>query len=179
MRDYAFSDRLAFSKTITSTVPEAIIVDMVPGCVTVSEAPLEMDRRGVDFIATLRRGAEVYIDLKAREAGCARYWRDGPELALERWSVMPEGGSTGKVGWTLDEAKVTDYTLHVFAPSDCTTAYLIPFQLLRVAFRRHLVEWFGRYRHAPQNSGRWRSECVFVPASVVLSAVREAMQHGS
>lgn len=173
--DYEFADRLAFSKSVTSTVPETLIADMLPGCTTVSASDQRLDRRGVDFVATLRRGAEVYIDLKAREAGCSQYWRNGPELALETWSVVPENCCAGRAGWTLDEAKLTDYTLHVFDPSDSTVAYMLPFQLLRAAFRANVTAWMATYRHARQNSGGWRSECVFVPASVVMSAIDNAM----
>ena len=141
-----------------------------------------MDKTGVDYIATLRRGAEVYIDHKARENGCRRYWKargDGtlePEIALELWSVMPANRSPGKAGWTLDEAKRTHYTLHTFDPEDSKEAFLFPFQILRKTYRQNFAHWNSAFKHGVQDSGKWKSECVFVPASIVLAGLRRAMQ---
>jgi len=179
VNEYGFAERLAFSKSITSITPTEIVMDMLPGCVSISGTDLALDKRGVDYVATLRRGAEVLVDMKARKMGCSRFWRSGPELALETWSVVPGVRQAGKVGWTLDEGKITDYTLHVFDPSDTTLAYLLPFQLLRVAFRLRFRDWYSAYKHATQNSGRWQSECIFVPADVVLSEVEGVMRYGA
>ena len=150
---------------------------MLAGCIDVRKSDLEDDRDGIDYIATLRRGAEVFIDHKARDRGCSKFWKRGePELALEKWSVMPSQSCIhGRTGWTLDEAKRTHYTLHTFFPEDSPKAYLLPFQLLRVTFRRHIDQWWARFHHAPQPNNGYTSECLFVPASVVLDGIRQSM----
>lgn len=187
MISYAFQERFEFSNSNRSGDTEAIIMNVLDGCQSVERASIEQDKTGVDYWATLRGNARVAIDLKVREVGCSQYWRKStdqpwisePELALETWSVLPYGKSLGRVGWTLDESKATDYTLHLFDPSDSTTVFLLPFQLLRTAFRRNVSDWKQTYKLAAQNSGAWWSECVFVPADVVIQAINSVMKSDS
>lgn len=160
---------------------ESVIAAMIAGVIDVQPTAERMDRAGVDYVATLRRGAEVFVDLKVRRPGCSRYWHDGtPEIALESWSVVPDDdrGKPGKVGWALDEAKITHYVLAMFAPEDSRACYMLPFQLLRTAFRRRFNVWMhGPFRVERQATGGagggWKSECVFVPAPVVLNAISD------
>jgi hypothetical protein len=144
---------------------------MLDGCVSVEIALTEMDRLGIDYIASLRGGAQVYIDAKARDVGCSQWWKGEPELALEDWSVVRENGNPGKVGWTLDESKQTNLVLFTFDPEDTQLCYLVSFQLLRVAFRRNYNPWLRQYKQDTQQSPGWRSHCVFVPVSVVFDAI--------
>ena len=173
MNEFDFMAKLNASKAARSGGMAAIIKTALDGCQAVEEASVELDKQGVDYVATLRRGAQVFIDMKSREAGAAKYWSDGPELTLETWSVLPVNGSLGKVGWTLDEQKITDCILYVFEPSDTDAIYFLPFQHLRMAFRRNFIAWTQAYKVARQSSGDWQSECVFVPAAKVLSAINE------
>ena len=175
MNTYDFHDRLAFSTSRNGRPLGQVIAETIPGVVRVVATDVAQDKTGVDYIAHLRRGAQVFIDLKMRDRGCGQFWDGEEDLALEIWSVIPEDGFPGKRGWTLDEAKATHYTLHAFDPSDSARVFILPFQLLRKAFRAHFEDWGVRYRHAIQDSGRWRSECLFVPVSVVLTAINEAM----
>lgn len=169
-----FEVKLAFSKGQRGRTDMDSIAAILPGCVDVRPASVELDKRGVDYIATLRRGAEVLIDVKTREAGCSRFWRTKePEGAIEVWSVIPEKGSAGQVGWTLDEGKITDMVLYVWDAQDCGDVYLLGFQTLRIATRRFLNEWLKEYDAKPQNSGRWKSFAVFVPMSAIQAAMRE------
>jgi len=179
MNEYNFDERLAFSTERRGKPFEDVIQDSLPGIIDVSKTDVAVDKTGIDYIATLRGGATIGIDLKLRDKGCSRYWKYGDELALETWSVLPENGQRGKCGWTLDEAKATDYTLHVFDPSDSDTVYLLPFQLLRKAFRNYYRNWLRIYRVAEQNSGQWKSQCVFVPAGIVLNVINQSsiIQH--
>lgn len=170
---YYFEERLAFSKDARLGTDTATIQAMLPGAASIVVASETQDRLGIDYIATLRGGAAVNIDLKCRDIGCSRFWKNGPELALEDWSVLPEEGSGGKVGWTLDESKQTDLVLFVFDAADAAECYLVSFQLLRAAFRHNHAEWIRRYYDANQQSDSWRSHCVFVPADVVLDAIKE------
>ena len=150
---------------------------LAPSCVSVEKTDAETDKTGVDYIATLRRGATILIDAKSREKGSSRFWKNGePELALEKWSVYPDPWQQGKAGWTLNEKRNTDMILYTFDPSDTRTYYLLPFHHLRMAFMHNLKAWEQRYGLKKQVSRRWRSEAVFVPAGVVLDAIRKEMQ---
>lgn len=182
-REFEMVERLRWSEGVVAGTCMETIRSMIDGCVSVQRVTdATMQRRGIDYVATLRRGAEVLIDHKARERGCSRWWTDRtPELALEVWSVVPCAGCPkGRVGWSLDEEKATDYTLHTFDDSDSPMALLVPFQLLRVAFRRNGREWLQAYRSADQwtsygDSG-WTSRCVFVPWPTVRDAMTDAME---
>ena len=172
---YSFQDQLKISKGVSQENDLHTIRYMLDGCVDVSVASLALDKRGVDYVATLRGGAQVMIDAKTRAQGCSRFWQNGPELAIEKWSVVPGGKykMKGKTGWTLDEAKLTHMILYTFHDSDCRSAYLLPFQSLRMAALRNISAWFDLYKVDQQDSGRWQSEAVFVPAEIVIQAMQD------
>lgn len=183
---YGFSTKLAYSLGERCESDIETLTKLIDGCVYVEKTDVDLDRTGVDYVATLRRGGTINIDAKTREPGCSRYWSNGePELAPEIWSVMPGGKyeipkELSKAGWTLDESKATDYIYCTFDAVDTDKVYLLPFQLYRMAFRRNIHNWKSHYKVAPQDSGRWESQCVFVPASVVLNAIyieMEASRH--
>jgi hypothetical protein len=171
-----FDEQLEISKGIRGDSDLDTIKRHILGAQSVNAVSnVELDKKGVDFVVTLRNGAELYIDLKSRETGASKYWKNNePELALEVFSVV----ETKTAGWTLDEAKVTDYIYYTFA--DIKTFYLIPFQLLRIAFRRNFTQWQNTYKIKQQKShsnGRlWTSSAIFVPASIVLDAVKAEME---
>ena len=155
----------AFSSGATeATHPETIQALLGPSCVRVEPHDVDRDDDGIDFRAYLRRGSVLGIDMKARESGCSRFWRPcpqtgvglEPEFALETWSVVPDkaNGVHGRTGWTLDESKATDYTLHVFDVTDTPECFLLPFQLTRMAFRRRVREWTSVYRVEQQRTRR-------------------------
>lgn len=173
---HSFNEKLAYSRGIRETTDLEVLKQLLTGCTEIVKTTLDQDRSGVDYIATLRKGAAVLIDAKTRTAGCSKYWREGPEIALETWSVLPERGKTGKVGWTLNESSSVDYILFTFDTVDTNNVFLYPFQLLRVSFRRNLPSWHKKYKVDIQNSGTWKSECVFVPESIVWESLRESMQ---
>ena len=177
MNSYSFDEMLSFSEGVVRGTCVDTIMEMLPGAVSVERAKLKDDKSGVDYWAHLRGGAVVGIDHKARTAGCSYFWKDGePEFSLEVWSMIPDQLSQGKAGWTLSESSKTQYTLHTYDPSDTTRCFLLPFQLLRVAFRNNVKEWRQEYQVARQSSGKWKSMCVFVPAYVVLKEIRKAME---
>ena len=177
---YDFKSMLDFSVGQQQKTDVETIRRMITGCVRVEKSGVEMDVNGIDYIATLRGGAEIFIDAKNRNKGCSRFWTNGPEVALEKWSAMPDENTKGAVGWSLCETKNVDYILFTFDPEDCEYVYLFGFQLLRVAFRKYCAEWFELYSHAIQTSHAeqriWQSECVFVPVYTVYDAVREVSQ---
>lgn len=174
MAFYDFCGQLEFSKGQRQTTDLDTIKAMIDGCASVQVADRNLDRQGIDYIATLRGGAEIFIDAKAREKGCSRFWKSGPEFALEDYSVVPRfPGDPGKAGWTLDESKKTHLILFTFDPSDTDDCFLVSFQLLRMAFRRNYRTWKDQYKNDTQQSNGWKSHCIFVPASVVLDAIQQ------
>ena len=171
-----FNEKLQFSLGDRQSVDMNLLKQSITGCESVEKTDDETDKAGIDYIATLRRGAKIMIDAKTRAKGASRYWKNRePEFALEIWSARPKDGNHGKTGWTLDESSQVDLILYTFDPSDCKTFYLLPFQFLRMAFVEHRNEWITTYGKKTQDSGAWTSEAVFVPASVVLDAIREQM----
>ncbi len=172
-----FGEKLAFSLGARESFDMELLRQVIPGCVIVEKTDAETDKAGIDYVATLRRGAKVNIDAKAREKGASRFWKNGePELALEKWSVCPTESVKGKAGWTLSENSGADMILYTFDPEDSRDFYLLPFQHLRMAFVRNIMSWQSQYPAKRQNSGGWQSEAVFVPASVVLRAVTREMK---
>lgn len=182
MGAYVFEQQIAFSRGIRERTDIQTLRNIIPKCKFVKKASLAEDKNGIDYIATLTGGAEVYIDAKARDKGCSRYWRGfKPELALEIWSVMPGGKfNTPKErsipGWTLSDSKLTDLVLFTFHPSDTRECFLVGFQPLRMAFIQNHSIWANKYKNDIQESrsqsgGRWQSKCVFVPIDEVLNAI--------
>lgn len=182
---YGFQDRFSFSMGTPTERDMAILKQLITGCVGVEKTDPSTDRLGVDYIVTLRRGAQIYVDGKTREKGASKYWKYGePEVALEKWSVVPESGSQGKVGWTLNEASPVNKILFTFDPSDSDMFFLMDFQNLRMAFAKYCNEWDKKYGITTQTtdgwesqtSKRWHSQAVFVPVSVVDRAMKEFTQ---
>ena len=175
---HRWGDSLAYSQGARQATDIETIAALFPGCVSVEKTALAMDKSGVDYTVTLRRGAIVLVDAKTRRIGVSRYWQNGtPELALEIWSIRPTSGANGKIGWTLSELSPVDYILFTFAPADCKRVFLYPFQTLRLAFRRFLPTWKADgYKldvQTSEDSGRrWQSEALFVPEPVVWVALR-------
>jgi len=148
-------------------------IKSILSCSNVQKTNTDIDLQGVDYIATLRNGAKINIDAKTRTKGCSRYWKNNmPELALEKWSIVNK-----KTGWTLSESSPVDYILFTFY--DVKECYLLPFQLLRVAFRRNIKSWYKSYKVDIQKStsggNSWQSECVFVPVNVVIDEINKLM----
>jgi len=173
-----FEASLAWSKTSKQFDSDfSAIMEMLDGCVGVVAAPVHLDKIGVDYIATLRGGADVMIDAKARRAGASRQrgWdAENPLLAIEVWSVAPGGKydtKRPKTGWTLDEGKVTDMILSTFDPSDSRIRVLLPFQSLRIATRRNIKRWIAVFGLRIQDNNRFESQCVFVPLEDVTTAI--------
>ena len=177
MNTYDFKERLAFSRGIRESADIDTLANMIPNASRITKTDEDTDKSGADYRVELRGGGIVLIDAKARSAGAGRFWKNGPEVALETWSVKP--GPTipaGKVGWTLNNAKNTDLILFTFAPSDCHWAWLVSFHLLHIAFTKNLDAWTQGYRTVTQSSGGWQSECVFVPIPVVDKAISQTQR---
>jgi hypothetical protein len=175
---YDLDERLAFSKARCQETDLDTLRLMFPIATNIRKTSLAQDKAGVDYVVTLRRGAEMTVDAKTRDEGCSKFWACAnsrrpirfcnrclgacdplPEVALEIWNVMPGGVYStperdGKVGWTLDEAKNVDLILYTFAPADHAFAYARPLALLREAFRRNFAGWQHQYKTDVQKSER-------------------------
>lgn len=178
-----FDERLAFSQGNRGKRDAEIIKNAVKNCISVRKTDEAADRAGVDYIATLKGGAEIGIDVKARAKGCSRYWRNGhADLLLEIWSVCPDAQNDGKIGWTLSDKTNVDFILFTYDAADTDKYYLLPYQPLRMAFQTNYKDWVHRYGvkqstsiHKKANK-TWHSTGVFVPANVVLQAMIQEMQ---
>jgi hypothetical protein len=169
--EYSFSERMAMSQGVT-TGPnvESILLAAIPGAVAVHPAHESNDRRGTDFWVEHERGDHLSVDVKARSED----WAAKPEpqraddLALETWSVV----ESGKVGWTRDPSKRSDYVLWLW--QDTGRWCLLPFPMLLAVFQEKWRAWgeqYGTHRqHTPQYGG-YHSECVFVPRETVWEEI--------
>lgn len=176
---YDFAERLAFSKARRQDSDLETLRAMFPASLSVVKTSVAEDRAGTDYVITLRRGARLTVDAKARDAGCSRFWGQRPEIALEIWNVMPGGKyqtprCRAKTGWTLDESKDIDLILFTFDARDHEFAYVRPLPLLREAFRRNYHHWREMFRSDTQDSGSWQSQCVFIPLPVADEAIAAA-----
>ena len=180
------TERLAFSRGEREVFDKDLLMKAIPSCINVEKTDEATDRAGIDYIAMLRGGAKINIDAKTRDKYSSRFWHYGePELALERFSVCPSDDPNGQgiIGWTLSETSNVDMILYTFDRYDTDMVYLIPFQHLRMAFWNNGAKWVNKYGYKFQRSEKkeyrnkgWKSQAVFVPASVVLQAVTYAMQ---
>lgn len=169
---------LEFSMNENAKLDCETIKAAIPNCVTVYKTDKKTDKKGIDYIAVLDHGAKINIDAKRRKAG-VRKVNGYPECALEIWSVMPDKANNvvGKAGWTCSRSTDVDMILYVFDNSEWDKFYLVPFQHLRAAFQKNAREWAKIYRVSNQLNEAWTSQCMFVPANVLIQAVADEMIH--
>lgn len=168
-----FHQCLEYSLGAREKFDESLLIAHIPNCVSVKKTGLDLDRAGIDYIATLKDGATVTVDSKTRTPGARRYWKHGePELALERYSVV----ENKTIGWLLKKSPVhPDYILFTFDRADTDKYYFIPYLLLRKATYAHGKTWRGWFGITRQKNRGYHSDAVFVPASLVLKAVTDCM----
>ena len=78
-----FEDELNLSLSLAQHDMD-LLKKIIPYCVDVQKTAAEVDKTGVDYIATLSSGARINIDAKTREKGSSKFWKHGePELVLE------------------------------------------------------------------------------------------------
>jgi len=174
-----FQEKLRYSLGSQQKFDIAILKNHIPHCISIEKTEVETDKTGIDYVARLSDGAEIYIDAKTREPGCSRYWNGQPELAIETWSVITrrdDGKWIYKIpGWTYKKSSNVDYILYTFPENDCREYFFIPFQLLRKASIENYHDWSKRYIRKKQKNRKYYSEAIFVPANVVLQAVMNTM----
>ncbi len=163
---YAFSDKLRMSQGYVAQISvDDVLMAHVPGAVRVRVAGKSDDKNGTDYWVDRECGEALSVDVKVRE----KDWkpRGCDDLALETWSVLERG----RVGWTLDTHKRTDYVLWLW--KDTGRWCLIPFPMLCAVFQDNRDEWCGQYKVSRQYTpdGGYHSECVFVPRLAVWRAI--------
>ena len=173
-----FQQKLRYSLEVQQKFDIAILKNHIPDCVSIEKTDEKTDKQGIDYVATLKNGAKIYIDAKTREKGCSRYWRGEPELAIETYSVIKEwnGIEIGNTGWTFKTDSDVDYILYTFPEKDCKEFFFIPFQLLRKAAIENYHLWKSKFPTKRQANKSYQSEAMFVPANVVLEAVTNTMR---
>ena len=172
-----FAERLAYSQGEHINSDIEFLKKIIPACVEVTKTDVETDKKGIDYFVKLRDGAVIGIDVKNRDKGASKFWEYGEaELALERWSVCPDDNNKGKIGWTLSVETNVDFILYTFDKSDWDKSYLLPYQLLRMAFIHNGSNWKDKYGYKYQSSYEWKSSSIFVPASIVIDAIKSEMQ---
>jgi len=167
-RFYSFEERLTFSQGHAPSIEAVgtIIRDRIPGCIEIEQANIDNDMSGTDYFIYRHSNEALRLDLKLRQADFAR--RGADDLALEIWSVIPNG-TTGKVGWTRDETKNSDFILWYW--KDTGRFFLVSFPALCSVFSRFWQTWEQRYKTAIQQSKSWQSKCVYVPREIVVKAL--------
>lgn len=118
-------------------------------------------RGGIDRRLVLADGTVLSVDEKVRE-------RDYPDFCLEYWSDQKRR----KPGWIAKDL-TCDYIAYAFVPS--RTCYLLPFQLLRMAWRLRRKEWVRDYQKVEAFNRGYVTASVAVPIQVVLDAIRDSM----
>ena len=174
---HKFKERLAFSLGERGKRDMEILKRAIPNCVDIIKTDEKTDREGIDYIVTLKGGAKINVDLKARDKGISKYWKNGKEdLVLEIWSVCKTEKNEGKIGWTLSDKTNVDLILYTFDEADSKNYYLFPYQLLRMAFERNKEAWIKKYGRKYAYNTSWSTENVFVPATEIMDAIRAEMQ---
>lgn len=173
---YDFYERLKISmESLQLETDRKTLENYFPDVRSVRKSDIEDDKSGIDYIVTLQSGVEIGVDVKTRDKGCGKFWRNGPELALETWSQKwPKYSQRGNVvGWTVDSTKKCQYIMFKFDRADSETVYIMPFQQLNKAFRRNMRTWYRAFKHDEQRqrTAAYVSECIFVPANIVIDAV--------
>lgn len=182
--EYGFNEQLKMSQH--SSVEDrikSILLKIIPDAIGVEKADVSSDKKGTDYWVKMRDGTSLSIDTKVREVDFAANDPEKDDLALETWSVMPfkeEGEEIpGKIGWTRDETKRTDYVLWFWR--DTGRHELVPFKPLCKVFQANWVWWSKKlflackqFTPSPYyKSGGYYSECIFVPRGMLLYEIRK------
>ena len=171
-------DRLRSEGFATVDALGDILAVSIPLCTNIKKATRKEDRDGTDFWAERVGLPSLSIDLKA--ANRPDYsvhlspYKRRDDLALETWSLVPKTSRdcpNGKVGWSRDPNKRTDYICWYWP--DTRRFCIVPFPPLCQIFSRDWQNWTkanSKYVKRQPN-GAYESECVFVLRSVVFNAL--------
>jgi hypothetical protein len=165
---YRFDERLVMSSGhIAAASIDNVLLNQIPGALSVSRASLQDDKNGTDWWVTRSCGRDLSVDAKVRSVDWRSTHPDDDDLALETWSVVERQ----RPGWTWDAKKQTDYILWLWR--DTGRFCLVPFPMLCGVFMEHREDWSTTYRVATQFTpdSQYHSQCVFVPRKVVWRTI--------
>jgi len=133
-----------------------------PACETIIKNDVKGNDGGVDYYVS-NFIYEYKIDVKVRK----RSSKDG-DVALELWSNK----EVGKVGWTLDSSKKTDYIVWIWDDGHSEIFY---FKDILEVFEERKDIWEKEFFAPTQKTGSggtyYTSQCVFVPISTLKEAI--------
>jgi hypothetical protein len=164
-----FADSLAMSRGIASTANvESILLENIPGALSVEESKEDEDRNGVDWWVQTQTPKRIAVDAKVRTDDWSLRGQD--DLAIETWSVIERR----KIGWSRDPKKQTDYTLWLW--TDTGRWCLVPFSMLCAITVDFWEGWIAIYKVRQQRTSmpdgqEYHSECVFVPRKVIWKEI--------
>lgn len=133
---HRFVDDLSYSNKLSD---EPIWVDFyrriwprMIACVRI-ESESQWQKWGIDREIKLPNGKQFTIDEKKRR-------EDYGDIALEMWSVYyGHKHPKNKLGWALDSEKRCDFVAYAVVPAK--RCYLLPMEILRLAFHRNCRTW--------------------------------------
>lgn len=132
---------------------------------------MRAQRLGIDRTVVTKSGKHVSIDEKVRR-------NDWGDILLEYWSSKPTDTQRGVFGWVAKDLH-TDFIAYAFSKSQ--TCYLLPFQTLRAAWKRHGREWVATFgsveanNRDPSSRRAWTTVSVPVPIDTLLDSLADAM----
>lgn len=170
MLKYNFEEQLVLSNGIAASADvESILLQHIPGSVSVKKASLANDKQGVDWWVEMNTAKHLAIDAKVRNEDWAATHPYEDDLALESWSVVEKK----VIGWTRDINKKCDYVLWLWKTTG--RFCLIPFPLLCHVFINNWEQWSTQYKTRRQYTTRakngYQSECIFVPRRDLWAAI--------
>lgn len=127
---------------------------------------------GIDREIKLTNGKQYTVDEKKRR-------KDYGDIALEIWSQWYDNKSARNViGWTGDAEKRCDFIAYAVVPA--RRCYLLPTELLRLAFRANLRDWIRspRCRMVDSQNNGYLTRNIGVPWDVLSAAMTREMTRG-
>lgn len=118
-------------------------------------------RGGIDRVLVLSDGTILTVDEKIRE-------KDFDDFLLEYYSFYEQKTP----GW-IEKDLTCDYIAYVVRPS--RKCYLLPFQLLRQAWRENHKAWLAQHKRIKVHNRGYTTVSVAVPKKEVQRALMKAM----
>jgi hypothetical protein len=168
--EYDFGEQMAMSEGVAAVADvRSILLDQIPGAVSVQRAATANDKQGIDWWVELNTARHLAVDAKVRKDDWAATHPNEDDLALESWSVVEKQVP----GWTRDATKKCDYVLWLW--QDTGRFCLVPFPMLCKVFSSRWGLWRTEYKtrqqFTPRSGGGYHSECVFVPRREVWAQI--------
>lgn len=175
-----FHERLEFSARLSDETAwvefyQGLWADMVSA--TRLDRDSEWQRDGIDRVVFLSNGRQFLIDEKKREARDPRTGQPYVDVLLEEWSVFHgERDQRNKIGWALDRKKRCDYVAYAIPLAGI--CYLLPFELLRLAFTVNRSPWTRTYGTRDAKNSGYVTRNVPIPWKVLHTALVDQMHRG-